>query len=780
MNKLFTIAFVIFSSISFGQGLNLEFQGKIDYDNTRNTKLSDIWGYVDEFGNEYGLVGARKGVAVVDVTDPLNPTEVFWHPDTESIWRDLKTWGDYAYVTTEANSGLLIIDLTPLPDNPITTTTNFFGHPGQTWSTAHNLYIDENGFCYIFGSGRGNGGVIIYDVATDPMNPIEVGEFDSWYVHDGYVRGNLMYLAHIYEGTFSIVDITDKSNPILLGTQTTSSNFAHNIWPSDDGNFVFTTDEISGAFLDAYDVSDPANIFRTDKIQSNPGVGTVPHNAHVLGDFLITSYYADGVTIHDISDPYSMIEVGNFDTHPGTSENTTGCWGAYPFLPSGNILATDISTGFYVLAPDYKLAGRLEGNIVNAVSMNPLNGVEVAIQGDNQLEFSNLIGDYKTGIIQEGILDVTYSRYGYFPQTIPVSFVNATTVIQDVQLVPITPFYVAIKAQDIANNPILNASVRVEHDGVILEQLTNGLGEAVFELFYFDDYEVTVGKWGNISDCQSLFLDQSTPELIVNLETGYYDDFAFDFGWSAFGDADFGLWERAIPVYVEIGGGLSSNPSQDSENDCAEYAYVTGNLPFAYDNVTNGTVTLISPVWDATIYTDPCVYYERWFFNFLGDLAPDDTIRVVLSNGTDMIEIDKEGSEIDQVETWVPVSKRITDFMTPTSTMQLFVNISDLAPNNNATEGGFDNFRVTEGEYLSVENQMLVDGSASYAYPNPFSNSIQLAGIELGTSFVLMDAKGAILVEGKVTSEQTKINTEHLPKGIYIIKTSDDVFKMVK
>jgi len=779
MKLVLTLSLFLLSVFTFAQGLNLEVRGVIDYDNTRDTRLSDVWGYVDEDGNEYGIVGARKGVAVVDVTDPENPTEIFWAPDTESVWRDLKTWGDYAYITTEANSGLMIIDLSPLPANPITSVTNFFGQIGQTWSTAHNLYIDENGFCYIFGSGRGNGGVIIYDLATDPLNPVEVGIFDPWYVHDGFVRNNLMYLGHINEGTFSIVDVTDKANPVLLGTHPTSSNFSHNIWPSDDGNYVFTTDEVSDAYIDAYDVSDPSNIFETDRIQSNPGFGTVPHNVHVLGDFLITSYYADGVTVHDISDPFNMIEVGNYDTHPGNSNNTTGCWGAYPFLPSGNILATDINTGFYVLTPDYKIASRLEGNIINSVTLNPVNGVDVVIQGDNQVELSDFLGDYKTGTVEEGTLDVTFNKYGYFPQTIPINFVNGTIITQDVELVPITPFDFKIIALDAASNPILNASVRIVHDGVVLEELTNGIGEAEFELFYFDDYDITIGQWGKVNDCQIIFLDQSTPELTVNLATGYYDDFVFDFGWAAFGDASAGLWERAVPIYVEIGGGISSNASQDSEDDCGEFAYVTGNLPGASDNVTDGTVTLVSPVFDGTIYSDPHVFYERWFFNFLGDNDPDDTLRVVLSNGTDMVEIDKVGSEFSELEMWIPVSKRINDYMIPTTTMQLFINISDLAPNNNATEGGFDNFRVTEGPYLSV-NEWEQEANSILVYPNPFTNSIILEGLETGAPFMIMDTKGSIVFEGIATANYTNINTVSLPSGMYLVKTNEKVIKIVK
>ena len=72
---------------------------------------NDIWGYVDSSGNEYAIVGLREGVSFVDVTDPTTPNEIFFIPDVYSIWRDIKTWNNYAYVTTESDTGLLIIDL---------------------------------------------------------------------------------------------------------------------------------------------------------------------------------------------------------------------------------------------------------------------------------------------------------------------------------------------------------------------------------------------------------------------------------------------------------------------------------------------------------------------------------------------------------------------------------------------------------------------------------------------------------------------------------------------
>jgi hypothetical protein len=117
--------------------------------------------------------------------------------------------------------------------------------------------------------------------------------------------------------------------------------------------------------------------------------------------------------------------------------------------------------------------------------------------------------------------------------------------------------------------------------------------------------------------------------------------------------------------------------------------------------------------------------------------------------------------------------------MTPTATMQLFVSIADLEPNNHATEGGFDNFRVTEGPYLSVSN-LTQEQISIFAYPNPFVNTIVLEGLEVGDAFVLLDMKGALLLEGKATTSYTTIDASALPSGMYFIKARGEVLKLVK
>ncbi len=350
--------------------LNMVQIGNLSY----NQGLNDIWGYVDHDGNEYALVGCANGFSYVDISDPSNPQEVFFISGTNSIWRDLKTWGNYAYVTTEAEDGLLIVDLDDLSGQTYTYWTDQF-------MRAHNIYIDENGYAYIFGSQDGPAsGAIILDLNNDPMNPTVAGLFNDYYLHDGMVRGDTLWGAAVYEGVMSAIDVSDKSNPVILGSTPTSCNFTHNAWVSDDGNYVFTTDEQANCNVGAYDVSNVSDIQEIDLIQSwnnENGELVVPHNTHfisntyeyinpVQSDYLVTSYYSSGVTVIDASDPFNLTEVAYYDTSPNfNGEQMEGCWGAYPFLPSGLILASDRQTGLHILEISGPILGCTNENASN-------------------------------------------------------------------------------------------------------------------------------------------------------------------------------------------------------------------------------------------------------------------------------------------------------------------------------------------------------------------------------------------------------------------------------
>lgn len=161
--------------------------------------------------------------------------------------------------------------------------------------------------------------LIILDLNADPMNPPIVGIYDEHYVHDGFARNDTVWTGEIYAGQFSVLDVSDKSNPVLLASQSTPSSFTHNVALSDDGRFLYTTDEKASSYVAGYNVSDLGDITETDRYRRNEGSGVIPHNTYWLNNYLITSYYTNGITIVDAHDPYNLVEVATTIPRPTTA-----------------------------------------------------------------------------------------------------------------------------------------------------------------------------------------------------------------------------------------------------------------------------------------------------------------------------------------------------------------------------------------------------------------------------------------------------------------------------
>ena len=398
---------------------NVELRSVVPYPD----RLADIWGYVGIHDMEYALVGSTTGFSIVDVSNPDQPDPLFFIPGDTTIWRDIKTWQNYAYVTSDGRgSGLLIVDLSQLPS---AITYDYWTGDTLDFRIAHNIWIDEHGVAYLIGGNVAEGGVLFLDL-SNPTDPQVIGGYTERYAHDAYVRGDTLYTAEIQAGDFSIVDISDKSDPHVIGRQTTPFQFTHNCWLSDDGQTLYTTDERPNAPIAAFDISDVEDIRELDTYRSHPGDSGVPHNVHVYGDYLVNSHYSDGVTIVDASKPDNLVEVGFYDTSPYLPEDGfAGCWGAYPYLPSGLILATDIFEGLFVLSPNYVRAGYLEGVVRNDSTFVPIGDVTVEIIGEEIRELTSLNGQYKTGIADSGSYDIRFSKTGC-----------NTLIVQDVLIEP--------------------------------------------------------------------------------------------------------------------------------------------------------------------------------------------------------------------------------------------------------------------------------------------------------------------------------------------------------
>jgi choice-of-anchor B domain-containing protein len=278
----------------------------------------------------------------VEVTDPRNPRVAGHFPAASSAWREVRTYGPYAYVSTEARIGMDIVDLRSMRR---VNTWN------RTFASAHSLWIDEpRGLAFLNGTRDTTGrstGMRILDVARSPEDPREVGAWTNFYVHDGYTRGTLYFAAAINDGFLSIMEMADPAAPRELTRFATGGRFTHNAWLTDDGRHVFTTDEVPNRPLEGWDISNPMAPRKVSEYIGAPN--TIPHNVMVDGHRLLVAHYTEGVHLLDIANPASPRLIGSYDTFEPVASGFHGAWGAYIFPGSNLILVSDIEGGLFVI-----------------------------------------------------------------------------------------------------------------------------------------------------------------------------------------------------------------------------------------------------------------------------------------------------------------------------------------------------------------------------------------------------------------------------------------------
>lgn len=342
MPRLLRSSLALFAATSLAaQGYQCTLLANVD----QHAPYSGMWGYVAPNGKEYALLGTTTGIAVIDCTNGSAPIERGYFPWATSNWREVRTYGPYAYVTTEAAAGFLVLDLTN-PDAPVSLGIVGAANHGN----AHNIGVDlGTGRVYIVGT---NNGVAVYDAAANPASPVFVGyaapSGNSNYVHDLTIENGYGYAALIYAGLLRIWDVTTWP-PTVLSSHTTPSAFTHNAWPTANGAITVTTDERDGSLLRFYDTTNKLAPVPISQMTMNPA--SIPHNAYIVGNVAHVAWYTEGYQCVDFRDPTRPVVVASYDTWPGASGGFNGAWGCFPYLPSGNVYISDRATGLYVLRP---------------------------------------------------------------------------------------------------------------------------------------------------------------------------------------------------------------------------------------------------------------------------------------------------------------------------------------------------------------------------------------------------------------------------------------------
>lgn len=779
---LFSFIFLTLSLSAQKKSFNTTLLSSVSFGSENS---NDIWGYVDGNGIKYAVIGNARNTRVFSLEDPENPVLRYTAPGAQSVWRDIKSYNNHFYVTTDQGTdGLVIIDMNKAPD----TISHIYYKPELTVGVetknlerCHNLYIDEKGFCYLSGCNISKRGVLIFDLKNDPKAPLYVGAADLNYSHDNFARGDTLYSSEINVGQLGIYDITDRSQPVLLASRTTSRNFTHNAWPSDDSKYIFTTDERPNAYVDAYDISDLSNIQLLDKFRplEREGDGVIPHNTHYFNGYILTSWYTDGLRIVDAHKPDNLVEVAYYDTWEDPSSchsGFSGCWGAFPFTDNNHVYASDINNGLFIVDVDYKRAAYLEGRVTDQFG-NAVEGVLIEIQSEQiNRKYSNAAGEYKTGHAFTGDFEVI-ATHPDFPSTSAVLTFNAgeitewNVVMEKPRLVKVDVTFENTQGDPIPGIIELRApasvnSLNIDETGENSKEILN------------NTYDIIATSWGYLSTVIPDVNINKDTTIQITLEKGYEETFETNNEWEVVSSSAnmSGKWERAIPRGTYYINNVTANPEHDDETDFGGYAFVTQNgLPgAACADVDNGTTTLISPNIDLTGFVNPKLSFSYWFF-INGGVAPfNDTLRIYITNGETEVEILKEGSATTE---WKRIENlEISSLLVPTDDMRIIVEVSDLDPNGHIVEAGFDNLLISDG--TSSVDQITTAGKL-HIIPNPSSDMIYISGPEQELSEICIYNMTGQRV-GFKTLSQNMLDISGLSNGMYFIKSGNLNGKFLK
>ncbi|KAK5715149.1 hypothetical protein LTR15_010566 [Elasticomyces elasticus] len=363
---------------------------------------SDTWGWISDTGREFVAIGQFDGTAFAEITNKGKLVYLGRLPQQSvgSVWRDMKGFGHYLVVGSEAiGSGVQIFDWTKLlnldPASPknFSTTSDLTGfYDGLPVGRSHNLVINEElGYGVAVGAAPRNdscaAGLIFLDL-SDPTNPTSPGCAGQ----DGYVHDAQCLVYHgpdtKYEGvdicygfnedTLTIYDVTNKTgfntSKVISKTTYEGASYTHQGWVLDKDwqDILFLNDELDeldGAGLAAngqpvtyiFDISSLEAPIWTGYYHSS-NVKSIDHNMYVQNGLTYQSNYGSGLRIWDVSgvreDPTggNVEEVAFFDIYPeddhlegGGEVEFVGTWGNVPFFPSGFIFVNTIERGGFVL-----------------------------------------------------------------------------------------------------------------------------------------------------------------------------------------------------------------------------------------------------------------------------------------------------------------------------------------------------------------------------------------------------------------------------------------------
>ena len=607
------------------------------------SQYADIWGdgqhvYLSRFG--------QGQIDVLDVSNPATPlletTYTLSAGNVSSSAQDVKAGPGLLFISSESggNDGVEILDVrNPAAPNLL---TRIDAEPGP-YEFIHNTSYDS-GWLYLCDSSNPSIAVIdlrSYDPDAAPSTittwTYELTGVGNSFVHDITVRNGRLWVS-AWEST----QVFDVSN---LGTQAPSfmgqalGVSAHAVWPTEDGKFIVSTEERGGGAIRLYEVFDDgtnvALVQRDSFASPRSGANSTfsSHNPVMVGDRIYVSNYSAGVAVFQIDRTSKTFEiVASYDTTTIPASGFAGCWGVYPGLGEGTVVASDIENGLHVLD-------------MRALELTTPSGRPSRVLPDRVYSLEVTVAEL--GLTRNNAAVTLHARIdgGAYSAT-PMSAVGGDVFRGDLPEAP--------------------------------------CGSRI-------DYYYSADDTGG----EAFTLPATAPARVFStwatqgLTTIFHDDFQADRGWTVQDvSVSTGTWQRVDPV--ETGAAPGEGVPGGDGPFCFVTAQGLGGGSIGAADLDGGPTRLISPTLDFS-GGDGVISYSRWLFN--DDVDTDNLLVEISSNGgASWVTVE---SVAELAGGWVENRFRISDFVSPTNQVVVRFSAQD-QPNNSITEAAVDEFRAEQ------------------------------------------------------------------------------------
>ena len=637
---------------------------------------NDCWGYVSPSGREYAIMGLSNGTSFVEVTNPASPVIVGHITGPTSLWRCVKTFGQYCYAGSEAGTGIQVMSLANIDGTNTSQPRVSFvrdittGGAGAT----HTLWVDTASG-YLYRAGGGSNGLRFYDLNADPSNPAYVGLWSSVYVHEAQV---FTYPSGPYAGRqiafccggantgntntgVYVVDVTNKAAPVQLSYTTyPGARYCHQSWLSNDLQRIYINDELDeGATTNVtativMNVSNLSAPFVEGAFNNgNPAVG---HNLYIgPGNKLFEANYRSGIRVFDLNaSATNPPETAFFDTWPGDDlPQFNGLWNVWPWFPSGTFIGSDINRGLFIWRFGFPAA----------TFSYPDGRPTVVTPTGASVTFTAV--PPPGGSIAPGSVKMRVTPVGGTPRVVTAQALGGDSYR--------------------AAFPTLSCGLSINYGMFV--QTADG------------NYEDPAGEQAAVvaTGTQNV-ADDACESLGAWLIGGLGDT------------ATSGQWINADPV-------ATAAQPEDDHTPTGTRCFVTGNGAVGGNigaaDVDGGFTSLRTPIFDGR-GAGTQVSYWRWYSNNQGSAPNADSMPISISNdgGTTWVQLE---DVTENAGAWVQKTFRIADFVTPTATMRLRFDARDLA-SGSIVEAAIDDFRVfrydcTQASPADLNDDGVVDGN---------------------------------------------------------------------